>query len=56
MSRRLTYLIAALIAAVALWVWPTPYREYRYGQTTARVNRFTGTTELLYPQGWRRVR
>ena len=46
--RRLTsLLLLALALAAAAFIWPTPYREYPFGQTTVRVNRFTGATEIL---------
>src|SRR5688500_3216866 len=53
MSRRLTYvLVVGAAVVVALFVWPTLYREYCIGATTARVNRFTGRTDILMPYGW----
>lgn len=55
MPRRLTFALAALLlGAMLVLVWPTAYREYRLGNTTARVNRFTGRTDVLRPWGWER--
>ena len=42
-----------LILAFSYWVWPTPWRYDRLGNTTARTNRFTGKVEFLsYDYGW----
>lgn len=44
-------LVALSIALVyvALFVWPTPYREYRVsgGDVLVRVNRVTGSKQLI---------
>jgi hypothetical protein len=50
--RRWYILLAALALLVATVIWPTPYREYRFGNTTIRVNRLTGRTDLLTVFGW----
>ena len=47
-----------LIALFGLLVWPTAYRydHIEVGKETSypvRQNRFTGSTEILYPSGWR---
>jgi hypothetical protein len=45
-----------LILALALFVWPTPYRDYPIRGPVfilgARQNRFTQQVEVLLPQGW----
>lgn len=47
----------ALAATFAYFVWPTPWRYDRLrgvegNEMPVRVNRFTGTTQLLSPNGW----
>jgi hypothetical protein len=63
-------LSALLVAALAYWVWPTPWGPYpcavysrggrdyagTWGQTTVRVNRLHGHAEELRPWGWEQAR
>ena len=37
---------------VGLFVWPTPWRYDRVGNTPVRTNRVTGEVEYLNLQGW----
>jgi hypothetical protein len=47
------YLVgAAGLATTAFFIWPTPYREYRVGESWVRVHRLTGKTDVLRPWGW----
>jgi hypothetical protein len=55
---RITLAFRALLVAAAiyflLYVWPTPYKEYRQGELRViRVNRVTGHQQLLTLEGWR---
>jgi hypothetical protein len=43
---------AAALLYVALFVWPTPYKEYQIGNRIIRVNRVTGSQQLLTADGW----
>lgn len=49
-------LFVLMVSAFFWGVWPTPYRYFPVSDpemhTTARVNRFTGKSSLLGPQGW----
>lgn len=46
---------AAAVVAFVLLVWPTLWRYEKIGSTLARIRRFDGRTEVLTPQGWRRI-
>lgn len=58
-----TFGVGALLLVLAwLWfVWPTPYlyrnipAKYGGATTPGRVNRFTGSVDLLDQYGWARV-
>jgi len=43
---------AALATAWLMFVWPTPWREYKSDGVNLRVNRFIGKTESLTIVGW----
>lgn len=49
-------LILALLAALAYYVWPTPWRRIvldgTKGPYAARENRFTGQVQFLVAVGW----
>lgn len=50
-------LLLGLALGFAYFVWPTPWRYDRIRsaqgyEAPIRVNRFTGTTQLLSPAGW----
>lgn len=51
---RPSILLWVLLAAFALWVWPTPYRYFVVGQTLFRQSRFTQCVSPLTPTGWTR--
>lgn len=42
--------LIVLAAIFAFYVWPTPYREYRFndGNRIIQVNRFTGDSHVLF--------
>jgi hypothetical protein len=42
----------AALLYLALFVWPTPYKEYQIGNRIIRVNRVTGSQQLLTVDGW----
>ena len=46
-----------VLALFAIYVWPTRYSydHMRMGQRelVVRIDRFSGVTEILYPDGWR---
>lgn len=46
-------LILIFLFAFLVYVWPTPYRNFQSGDRQARVNRFTGSVEVLSRDGWR---
>lgn len=53
--------LAAIVVALAFFVWPTPYRYDRIvwrekDQLPVRINRFTGTAEMLSIYGWKPMR
>lgn len=57
--RRPALVAVGIVAAVlfAATVWPTPYRylpagDLDGGPTTARVNRFTGETWMIFDGAW----
>jgi hypothetical protein len=57
LRRLLPWALAAALALVfAGYVWPTPYRyvvaDGERSETTARVNRFTGETWMIYQGAW----
>jgi hypothetical protein len=51
---------ALLLALIAYYVWPTPYRFYsasgrRAGAIGYRENRLTGSVDMLTARGWVRI-
>ena len=49
--------LAVLLAAFAWTVWPTPWRHFKAEGVNVRVQRATGTTEVLDPSdGWVNVK
>ena len=51
---------ALLLALIAYYVWPTPYRFYsasgrRAGVIGYRENRLTGSVDILTSRGWVRI-
>jgi|GEM_PF-1484149 hypothetical protein len=61
--RKYKLTLACIIGFVlfCVFVWPTAYRfdhiQVSVGRTfPVRINRFTGSTEILYPSGWTRVK
>jgi membrane protein YdbS with pleckstrin-like domain len=40
-------ILIVLAVIFAIYVWPTPYREYRFGNRIFQVNRFTGRVSPL---------
>jgi hypothetical protein len=53
-------LLITVAGAAALFVWPTKWRNDTLtidsDQFPVRVNRFTGQTEVLYPEGWEEIK
>lgn len=49
----LTAVTLAVVIALAWTVWPTPYRYIGTWPRLVRVNRVTGTPQLLTEVGWR---
>jgi hypothetical protein len=50
---------AAIILALAYWVWPTPYRYVIPREPriqVVRINRFTGDADYLLLNGWHRAK
>ncbi len=49
--------VFALVLAFTYWIWPTPWIEHSIGsqkaRTVVRVNRLTGTTQVMTQYGWR---
>lgn len=44
------------LLAIAVFVWPTPYKYIEYGSRICRINRFTGDTSMLVPySGWKDI-
>lgn len=48
----LATLALAVILAWLVWVWPTPYIYLTYGSRPVRINRITGSYEVMTPVGW----
>jgi len=40
------------VVLFVIYVWPTAWEHYKIRDATFRVNRFTGETQYLSPQGW----
>jgi len=50
---KMKIIIVALAMLFAYFVWPTPYKYFRYMNTTMRVNRITQTAEYYSgSRGW----
>jgi hypothetical protein len=45
----------AIVLIVAVFVWPTMYHYSMLNGKPVRINRITGSTEILYPSGWQSV-
>lgn len=55
--RKLGVLLAvAALAALAYFVWPTPWRYDRIRELPVRIHRITGDAEMLTPSGWQPMR
>jgi hypothetical protein len=45
--------VIVFVVFVAAFVWPSAYRYDRLNTLPVRINRFTGTTEVLTGEGWK---
>ena len=51
----ISIIVLTILVLFAAFVWPTLYRYERFLNTTARINRLTGSADILTYSGWENI-